>query len=768
MKNPLISLLVLLALGFVGCDSDPKVARQKYLETGNRYADTGKHRQAVIFYKRALQKDPRFGEAYYRKALSELKLGKPSDALRSLQRAVELSPENTDAATRLAELYLAAYAGSDRKPQSLIKEIEEISKKLLDKNPNSFEGLRLKGFIQLANKETAAALDSFLAADKAKPFQRELATVVYQTLISNNRAEEADAYARKMMEKDPTFEAMYDVVYAQFAAKDQIPQAEAILLKKFAALKDKPGAHLQLAAHYFASKQFDKMASTLDGVLKLGENAKQPHILVGDFYFKIRDFDRAIQQFEAGVKADARNKADYQKRIAETLVFMNKKTDAVRLVEEILKENPKDTEATAMRASLLLQGGSQEQVNSAVSDLTSAVSRSPQNHVLRLNLAKAHLAKGDMDQARIQLQEALKIRPDYTMAKIALSQIFLQRGEFSRSLDYANQILANDPNDIRGLLLRATSLYGSRDLSGARKDLETILARYPNLGDALYMMARVQLDSKQQAEAQQTFERMMQANPSDPRGLMGRVETLLQAGKGDDALRVIELALNSSPDRRDLRNAYANTAVRVGQYGKAIQEFQKLLASSPKDPSLVLRLAETYKRNGDDANAIKYFKQGSELLPGDPVGPLNHAMILDRQGKAAESRPIYEQVLKIDPGNVLALNNVAYILAETGQDLDLALTYAERAKQKVPQNTDISDTLGLIYIKKNLSDQAINIFLDLIKKDPNRALYHYHLAVAYYQKGDKPNAKKSASVALAKAPPKAEEAKIRDLLSKLS
>jgi tetratricopeptide (TPR) repeat protein len=212
----------------------------------------------------------------------------------------------------------------------------------------------------------------------------------------------------------------------------------------------------------------------------------------------------------------------------------------------------------------------------------------------------------------------------------------------------------------------------------------------------------------------------------------------------------------------------ANTAVRVGQYDRAIVEFQKLLAASPKDASLVLRLAETYKRSGDDANAIKYFKQGSELLPGDPSGPLNHAMILDRQGRTAESKPIYEQVLKIDPGNVLALNNVAYILADQGQDLDLALTYAERAKQKVPNNTDVSDTLGLIYLKKNLSDQAISIFLDLIKQDPNRALYYYRLAVAYYQKGDKPNAKKSATIALSKAPPKQEEAKIRDLLSKLS
>lgn len=767
MKNLKCALILLIAFGFVACDSDPKVARQKYLDTGNRYFNNAKYRQAEIFYSRSIQKDPRFGEAYYRISLTQLKLGKVRDAMRNLQRAVELQPENNDAATKLAELYLMAYAGSDSKPKNVLKEIEDISKKLLDKNPNSFEGLRLKGFIQLANNDRQGALESFLAAERSKPLQRDLATVLYQTYLQNNMTAEAAAYADKMMAKDKEFEPMYDVVYAGFAAKDDIAGAEAVLKRKLAALPKAPNVRIQLAAHHFAARQFDQMQQVLDGILKMGGDVKQPRMVVGDFYFKIRDFDRALTQFEAGTREDNEKKADYQKRIAETYVFMNKKTDAVRLIEEIIKENPKDTDAAAMRASLLLQGGSKEQVTEAVGDLQAAVSRTPQNHVLRLNLAKAHLAKGDADQARVQLQEALKIRPDYTMAKIALAQIALQKGDFARCLDYSSQILAAEPNDVRGLLLRASALYGTRDLAGARKDLETILARFPNLGDALYMMARVQLDSGLQPQAQATFEKMMQVNPSDPRGLMGRVETLLQTGKGDEGLKVIEAELKKAPDRNDLRNAYANTAVRVGQYARAIEEFQKLLAVNPKDPSLVLRLAETYKRNGDDANAIKYFKQGGDLLPNDPVGPLQLAMILDRQGKAAESKPIYEQVLKVDPGNVLALNNVAYILADSGQDLDLALTYAERAKQKVPGNTDISDTLGLIYIKKNLSDQAINIFQDLIKKDPNRALYHYHLAVAYYQKGDKANAKKSAQLALTKTPPKSEEAKIKDLLSKL-
>jgi tetratricopeptide (TPR) repeat protein len=769
MKMLKLAAVLMLALAFVGCDSDPKVARQKYLETGDRYFKNGKYREAIIFYKRALQKDARFAAAYYQLGNAELKNGNPMNAMRAYQRCVELDQVNTDAASKLAEIYLAAYSRSEAKPKHLLKEIETISKRLLDKDPKSFDGLRLRGFLKLANNDVKGSLEDMQAADSIKPYQKELTTVLFQLLLQDGQRDAAIAYINKAIAADNQTIGNYDVLYADYAKKEMIAEAEEVLKRKIAAIPSKPALKIQLAAHYFASKQHDKMQATLDEILalaKAGKEIDQPRMLVGDFYFKIRDFERAMRQFDEGSKEQVAKKHDYQKRMVETYIYMNKKTDAVRLVEEILKEDPKDNDALAMRASLSLQSGSKDSVDTAVTDLQTAVSRAPQNHVMRMNLAKAYAARGDGDQARIQLQEALKIRPDFQIAKIMLAQIFLQKQEFGKSLEYANQILAYDPNEVRGRLLRATSLYGTRDFAGAQKDLDMILARYPNLGDALYMTARIQLDTNQKDKAQATFDKMMKANPSDTRGLLGTVETYLQTGKGEVAVKTIEAELAKAPDRNDIRNALANTAVRVGNYERALPEFQKLLAANPKDASVVVRLAEVYKRMGDDANAIKYFRQAGTLLPNDPLAPLNVAMIYDRMGKSSESKPIYEQVVKLDPGNVLALNNLAMIMADQGTDLDMALSYAERAKQKLPGNMDVSDTLGLIYIKKNLADQAINIFTDILRKDPNRYIYHYHLAMAYYQKGDKMNAKKSAQTALSKTPTKQDEQRIRELLAK--
>ncbi len=61
-----IALILAAVVAFVSCNSDPNVAKKKYLDLGNKYFDRGKYKDATIMYKRALEKDKRYGQAYYK------------------------------------------------------------------------------------------------------------------------------------------------------------------------------------------------------------------------------------------------------------------------------------------------------------------------------------------------------------------------------------------------------------------------------------------------------------------------------------------------------------------------------------------------------------------------------------------------------------------------------------------------------------------------------------------------------------------------------
>jgi Flp pilus assembly protein TadD len=236
-------------------------------------------------------------------------------------------------------------------------------------------------------------------------------------------------------------------------------------------------------------------------------------------------------------------------------------------------------------------------------------------------------------------------------------------------------------------------------------------------------------------------------------------------GRFNDAVQIMDSEINKDPKRRDLKLALANVLVRGTQYDRAILIYQELLKDQPDSGDLMYKLAETYRRKGDLNSATDWLRKASDAMPNNPDPLLMLAMVLEGTGKRDQAKPLYEKVLRLQPDQEYALNNLAYIKAEEGVDLDTALTMAQRARQKRPDNNSIADTLGWIYIKKNLSDDAVRIFTELVSKEPKNPTFHYHLGMALMQKGDKAAARKALEVALQNNPPAGEAAKIRELLA---
>src|SRR5271156_2352885 len=90
-----------------------------YLEKGNTLFGRGQFEEASLDYRKAVQKDPTFGEAYYRSALAELKQNKVAEALQDFQQAVRLMPDNQAARMELTTLMLGAYIGDPKRPKFL-------------------------------------------------------------------------------------------------------------------------------------------------------------------------------------------------------------------------------------------------------------------------------------------------------------------------------------------------------------------------------------------------------------------------------------------------------------------------------------------------------------------------------------------------------------------------------------------------------------------------------------------------------------------------
>ncbi len=148
-------------------------------------------------------------------------------------------------------------------------------------------------------------------------------------------------------------------------------------------------------------------------------------------------------------------------------------------------------------------------------------------------------------------------------------------------------------------------------------------------------------------------------------------------------------------------------------------------------------------------------------------------MLVGELGRFEESREILQNILKLAPENPVALNNMAFILAESPQTLDTAQTMAQRAVSRLverdPRQTrirdTISETLAYIYMKKNLHDSAIEIYEQIVPRNPGNATWRYRYAVALFQKGDMPKVRSELQKAKAANPPKKLADQIQQLLT---
>jgi tetratricopeptide (TPR) repeat protein len=765
-----IACVVLIIFTGVSCSRDPEVVKKKYLQNGNRYFEKGKYKEAYIMYRNALKKDSKYSEAYYRTALTELRMTKPLDALRDFRRAIDTDPNFSipDARVQAGNILLVGYLVREDRPAALRSDLQKMSDDLLKNNPKSVPALKFKGYLKLiADHDPKAAIAQFRLASQISPSDPQITLPLIESLIADGQGAEAEKLGAELLQKQKHLLAAYDLLFGYYARANRPHEAEAVLKLKAANNPKEAAALIELAQFYYRSQRPADMQSALD---KLSSNPKDfpdGRLRAGRFYAMIRDFDAAIRQFQEASRQDPDKKADYQKEIAQVLIVENKKDEAARLLDQILKANSKDAAAQSMRASLMIETGDPKQLQQAVAELQSAVGQQPGNAVLRFNLGRALLTKGLLDQAQVQFQEAIKIRPRYLPARLTLAQIYLAKHEYGSALRETDAALESDQRNLNAKLIRISALAGMGNSTQARAELVDTIKLYPNSVEAALHLAAMDLSERHYREAEDAFLKLHKAVPADLRPLFGLTETYAAQNQLDKAIQVLQEELVKNPSRLELRSQLGNLAYRAGNFALAIQQYQAIVDARPDAMDVYPRLGQAYAMKGDMASAFRALDKARQLKPNDPHVYLELAVLLEKAGKPAQARPMYEQVLKLQPDNPFALNNLAYIITEGGGDLDQALAFAQRARQKLPEDPDVADTLGWIYIKKNLSDNAINILRELVTKKPEVSTFHYHLAMALYQRGDKPEARKELQGALERKPSPEETIKIKELMGRI-
>lgn len=748
---PVLMILAMIAPS-LGCDRfSPEAKKAKHRERAVGYFDKGQYQEALIEFKNVVQLDPKDADGHYRLALTYLKIGGLQNlqaAFGELNKTVELDQTNQDAQLKLGEMYLLS-----QQPAKAREHAEVV----LASAPQNTQGLILHGQSLISDKEFEKGIAELKKAIELDPKHIPTYLTLAQAYMQMKNPAGAEDALKQALAVDPK---SLDIVVALGDLRlltGKTDEAEAQYKQALELAPDKEAVYVKLGGFYQLVRKYSDAEAVYQKLAAAKPNHETPQLILGEFYKQMGIHDKALAGFQRAAELNP-SSVPARDKLIDQYLDMGKLEEAEKRVQAIFEKNKKDLSGRFFDARLRLARGKPDE---AIEMLQAVIKDEPQHAGAHHFLGLAYIQKNDLPQARRELTEAVKLAPGMREARTALAALHLAEGSHDLAIEQAQAALRINGRDLQAATILGDAYLRKNEIAKARQTFEAIANALPKEPVSRYRLGLIDRSEKKDAEAIAHFEDALAINPNAIEPLDQIATIKMVQGKPKEARDRVMKQLEASPNNPMIYNLLGKLWLQAKEAGQAEAAYKKAIELRPDLPLSYINLGELYLVTGRQDQAMKEYEAALSKDPKLVGAHMILGMIHEQKKEYDKAKARYEEVLKLNPKFGPAANNLAWILNEEGTNLDLALQYAQTAREQQPNDPNVADTLGWIYYKKNAFLKASSLLKEAAEKLPNNALVLYHYGLAQHKNGDNVGAKKSlqASLKLSDKFPGADEAK---------
>ncbi|MGC1105169.1 MAG: tetratricopeptide repeat protein [Candidatus Acidiferrales bacterium] len=729
------SATVALSLLLISCAGNPQKARLKYLQKGEAYMKQSQYSSAAIEFRNALKVDPRYTEAYFQLAKADLALRDGNGAFAALGQAITLDPSRSDIRIARAEMLSGGH---------YYNPATDDIKYVLKQDPNNAEAHRIFGSILVAQKQYDQALQEFSKAAALAPNQAESYLDIALANMALRHPSDTELNIKKAIQVDPQSVPAYLDLANFYRLQNNPDQAEQALQEGIKIVPSAIPLYLNLARAFESQGKASDAENVLNSLSAQLPKSTDAALGIGDFYLETRMNDRALAAYQRGLSNDPKN-ITLQERI-EDLYITTKQTDlAAKLDGELLKQSPNDVLARINHGRVLMAQGKVSDAIDALQKVAADAANSPQAHYY---LAMAYWQSNNLAQANDQLQQTLRVSPTLPIALTALANLNFGQGKYSVAQLYAHELVQENPADPRAHLMLAQSLLKLGQIKQAGDEFAAAQKLAPNDPTIHANLASLYAAENKFPEAENELKSAMAEAPGSVSVVTDYINFLISQKQLPKANALATQFLAQNPNEAGAHLLMGQIDMLDKNSSAALSETQKALQLSPKSAGAYIQMGQIYRDQGNNNAAVQAYEQGMTLT--QPSAPLIAVIgnIYMAEGDLTKASSEFQKALSIDPNFVIAANNLAWIYAEQGQNLDVALGLAQKAKAEQPEVPSFSDTLAWVMFRKGDYAGALPLLQYCVKKVPDSAQFHFHLGMVLVADGQKTEGKAQLQAAL--------------------
>ncbi|HOE72176.1 MAG TPA: tetratricopeptide repeat protein [Deltaproteobacteria bacterium] len=718
-----------------GCSKSPEEKREAYLRSAQSYMEKEKYAEAAIEFQNALQIAPDDAQTLVTLGEIQLKMMKASDAYKAFSRAVGIDPRNTKAHEYLTSIQLLARKYDlAEKQASIILEYEPENRK-------AQEMLAQALFQSGKQKEAVAIMDGLLK--DPKPLEATIINAV-QMYMATGRVEDALALLSSGSSLYPESSKIRFLASDIYAFKDDIKRAREWAEDAYRVEGDNINAGIALARFYAGHRMDDLFTALISELKAKFPNDPSPYLLESGIMQQKGNLDQAIALAETARKIEDTTAA--KTVIAQLLLEKGDPSGAQKILAETLEKDPNAVTSRVMLARIYLQ---QDNPQKALDTLDTLIKSIPQRPDVAVPTAQAYLMKGDLQKARDLVEKSLQEYKDNPALHGTMAKVHFMEGKFREALSEVTLLADSSAATPDIMYIGALSALRTGQTAQASSYVESLKKSSPDSWQALHSQSLIALSKGDKKTAYRYAEKAVDLFPEKPQALTLFTSIAPSVISNQETIQKIRGACQKH------NSSYCHMIVArlmetSGDVQGALSEMKEAIRLGPDDTSLYHALAQFYARNNMIRQAIDEYEGLVHAKPDDLRAATMLALLNQSQGRVSDAKKVYSYILERDPKNALAANNLSWILVQSGKSSDLneALRLAQIAKDQFPEDARIADTLGYVYLRKGLIENALAQFQLAVEKLPEEPSINYHMALALVELSRNPEARKYVEKAL--------------------
>jgi len=479
-------------------------------------AESGRLNEAIVEFDQAIRLNPGLPDPHFHLGLAYKQTGRTNDAISEYQEALRLNPAMLEAQYSLSAICVKVgdLDGAIRLLREVINAAPDFGEAhynlglTLWNRYKSSTGLRQKADLDDAQEELKTAT-------RLQPGQPAVYFVLGQVMSDRGDLVSAVENLEKAVALDPANPEYHYNLGLALRLKGGMGPAEAQFRE---AIRHNPNhalAHRSLGL--VLRENGDLAAATAElrlAVAQLPDDAEGHHIL-GTVLLKSDDLNGAIEEFRRAVALNP-DLAQAHASLAQAWQRAGQKDKAQKELAELEKINLGF--ANEGRAMILVE------------------------------TAEGHINKGERSAAVQELQEAVRLSPDFTEAHYQLGLALLLSVDSSTKAESVfRQVLQLNPNHALAHLQLGLLFSAKADRAEAAAEFENAARLAPGLVEAHRGLGRLAADSRDWETAVPEFQAVVAWNPEDAAAHYDLAASLKASGQVEEAAHELEIAQKLDP-----------------------------------------------------------------------------------------------------------------------------------------------------------------------------------------------------------------------------